>query len=185
MSEPAAIPILQTPRLRLRPFADADAPALHDAFGHADTKRLRDALPSPDVAETAARIGQSRAADAQWHAAFAVILRGDDRLVGMANYHARRPWHQRLAVGWIVAPSWRQQGIMREAITALLDHCFDSMDTHRIEAPIEPANSRSVRLAERLGFRCEGLMRDWLFVGGEPRSLSLYALLRPGWTAPD
>jgi len=25
----------------------------------------------------------------------------------------------------------------------------------------------------------EGLMRDWLFVGGEPRSMLLYALLRP------
>jgi ribosomal-protein-alanine N-acetyltransferase len=61
----------------------------------------------------------------------------------------------------------------------LLDHCFTSLDTHRIEARIEPGNHASIGLAEALGFVQEGLMRDWLFVGGEPRSMLLYALLRP------
>jgi len=39
-------------------------------------------------------------------------------------------------------------------------------------------------LAERLGFRREGLMRDCLFVDGKPRTAFLYALLRPDWENP-
>ena len=49
------------------------------------------------------------------------------------------------------------------------------------EAHIEPDNAASLRLAERLGFRREGLMRDQLFVEGKPRDALLYALLRPEW----
>ena len=47
---------------------------------------------------------------------------------------------------------------------ALLAHCFDSLDTHRVEAEIEPANARSARLAERLGFdarACSGIVSTW------------------------
>jgi RimJ/RimL family protein N-acetyltransferase len=63
----------------------------------------------------------------------------------------------------------------------LLEHCFTALDAHRIEAHIEPDNAASLRLAERLGFRREGLMRDQLFVDGKPRDALLYALLQPDW----
>ena len=171
--------VLETPNLRLRPWVETDAAALHACFGDAETMQFWDALPSRDVAETAARIRGSREVNPQWHAAFAVARRVDDQVVGMVNYHARVPPNRRLAVGWIVAPLWRRQGIMREAVSALLDHCFTSLDTHRIEARIEPGNHASIGLAEALGFVHEGLMRDWLFVDGQPRSMLLYALLRP------
>jgi RimJ/RimL family protein N-acetyltransferase len=72
---------------------------------------------------------------------------------------------------------------MREAMAALLRHCFDDLDTHRVEAEIEPENAASIRLAERLGFQREGLLRDRMFVAGEPRSVFMYALLQPAWSA--
>lgn len=171
--------MLPTPRLILRPLAETDAEALHEAFGDAATMRFWDSPPSRGIAETTARLRQSVEADAQWHAAFAVTLCETGRTVGMVNYHGRQPQHRRLAVGWITAPRWRRQGITREAVTALLGHCFGTLDSHRIEARIEPDNIPSARLAEGLGFRREGLMRDWMCVGGEPRSVYLYALLRP------
>lgn len=170
-----------THRLHLRRLTEADAPALHAAFGDPETMRFWDSPPARDVADTAARIRGSLKISPIRHAAFAVVRRADDRVVGMVNYHARTPAARRLAVGWILArPFWRQ-GIMREAMPALLDHCFATLDTHRIEARIEPGNRASARLAEALGFRPEGLMRDWMFVAGEPRSVTLHALLRPDW----
>jgi RimJ/RimL family protein N-acetyltransferase len=165
----------------MRALISADASALHEAFGDGETMRFWDSPPSRDVAETAVHVRRSCEANAQFHAAFAVTLRDDQRMIGMVNYHARLPEHRRLAVGWIVARPWQRQGFMREAMPALLDHCFGYLDTHRIEARIEPGNLASIGLAEGLGFQWEGLMRDWLFVGGQPRSVCLYALLRPVW----
>lgn len=179
MQESPVIPVLETQRLLLRPLEESDAVATHEALGDPEAMRFWDSLPSADLAETALRIRQSREASPTWHAAFAVTRREDNRMVGMVNYHARNPGNRRLAVGWIVARPWWRQGIMREAMPALLEYCFDTLATHRVEAHIEPDNIPSVRLAEVLGFTREGLMRDWLFVGGEPRSVYLYAMLRP------
>jgi [ribosomal protein S5]-alanine N-acetyltransferase len=167
--------------LTLRRLAETDAPGLHAAYGDADAMRFWDSLPSRDEAETAARIRQSADVNPQWHAAFAVLRRETGQFVGMVNYHLRQPWNRRLAIGWILARPWWRQGFAGEATGALLDHCFTTLGTHRVEAHIEPDNAASIRLAERLGFRHEGTMRDWLFVAGQPRDMLLYALLQPDW----
>ena len=181
MIEPPPVPELHTPRLTLRRIVETDAPGLHLAYGDVEAMRFWDLLPSRDEQETAASIRRSLEVDPQWHAMFAVMLRATGAFIGAVNYHFRQPWTRRPAVGWIVARPWWQQGFGAEAAGALLDHCFTALDTHRVEAQIEPGNAASRRLAERLGFQLEGLMRDWLFVNGEPRDMLLYALLRPDW----
>jgi [ribosomal protein S5]-alanine N-acetyltransferase len=72
---------------------------------------------------------------------------------------------------------------MQEGMRVLIAHCFEALGTHRIEAEIEPENLRSARLADRLGFQREGLLRDRAFVSGQPRSVWMYALFRPDWDA--
>ncbi len=179
MSETAiVIPTLETARLRLRPLAVEDAPQFHAAYGDAATMRFWDAPPSPDVAETERRIRMSTGANPAFHAAWAVCDGESGQLLGMVNYHARQPWARRLAVGWILVPAAQGRGVMAEAMGALVGHCFEALDTHRIEAEIEPDNHRSARLAERLGFQREGLLRDRLYVGGQYKSAAMWSLLR-------
>jgi [ribosomal protein S5]-alanine N-acetyltransferase len=175
------VPDLETPHLRLRHWSEDDATPLHAAFGDAETMRFWDSPPTRDLAATAASIRDSRSADPRFHAALSIVRKAGSEVVGMVNYHARQPLNRRLAVGWILVPAWQRRGIMREAMPAFLNHCFDHLQTHRIEARIEPENTASARLAECLGFTPEGLMRDWMFVGDEPRSVRLYALLRADW----
>jgi [ribosomal protein S5]-alanine N-acetyltransferase len=67
---------------------------------------------------------------------------------------------------------------MQEAVGAVLNHCFTTLDIHRVEAEIEVENIRSARLAQRLGFQHEGLLRDRLFVANQPRTVQMYGLLR-------
>lgn len=175
---------LDTERLRLRALTMADAPGLHLAYADAQAMRFWDSLPSRDLADTEARISRSLSWGSEWQAAWAVLGRADGQFIGMVNYHARQAWNRRLAVGWILVPGCERRGYMQEATHALLAHCFDTLDTHRIEAEIEPANDRSARLAHRLGFQREGLLRDRLTVAGEPRSCWMYSLLRPEWKRP-
>jgi RimJ/RimL family protein N-acetyltransferase len=178
----ASVPDLATNRLRLRPLTLQDAPAAHQAFGDPTTMTFWDAPHSIDVAETERRIRQWHIGDPASRTAWAVLTRTDDRFIGMVNYYARLPMFRRLAVGWILLPGFQGQGYMQEAAGALLAHCFGQLDTHRIEAEIHQGNTRSARLAERLGFQREALLQDRLFVAGRPRSTYMYALLRPAWT---
>ena len=71
-----------------------------------------------------------------------------------------------------------RQSIATEAVSAMLDHCFGELGLHRVQAFIQPDNGASRALADKLGFRCEGLLRDNLRVGDTWRDEMLYALLR-------
>jgi ribosomal-protein-alanine N-acetyltransferase len=181
MTEPVTpVPDLETERLKLRRLRIEDAPAAHQAYGDAEAMRYWDALPSVDLAETERRLQRSLSGDPQWHATWAILTQTNDQFIGMVNYHARQSWNHRLALGWILVPRFQGQGYMQEAVGAVLSHCFTAFDAHRIEAEIEPDNARSTRLAERLGFQREGLLRDRLFVGDQPRSMQMYGLIRNG-----
>src|SRR5262245_232799 len=111
---------------------------------------------------------------------WAVQMR-DGRFAGAINYHAHNPQARRLAVGWIVVPSLWRKAVMAEAAPLVLGHCFAQLNAHRIEARIEPENAASRRLAARLGFVEEGVLRDWIRVGDEFRSVIMYRLLAPEW----
>lgn len=172
---------LYTHKLLLRLWREEDAAALQAAFGDPATMRFWDTPPLRSTAELAARIRQSVAMDRRWHTAYAVVRRADERIVGMVNYHERRPAHARLALGWLLLPEFRGQGLAREAAGALIGHCLTALDANRIEARIEPGNMPSLALAQRLGFRREALLREWMRVAGQPRDIVLLTLLKKEW----
>ena len=170
-------PTFITARLKLRPLEPRDAKALHACYGDPAAMRFWDAAPSRDVAQTKARIGRNT----QRYASWAILSMDGKRFLGMVNYHNRRPPHRRLEVGYILARRHWRKGIMQEAMTAFLDYCFGALGSHRVEAQIDPGNAASRCLAEKLGFRAEGLMRDRFCVEGEYRSEVMYALLSDEW----
>ena len=49
---------------------------------------------------------------------------------------------------------------MTEALAAILDYGFDVMGLNRVQVLAMPGNARSLRLAERLGFVREGVLRE-------------------------
>jgi ribosomal-protein-alanine N-acetyltransferase len=71
------------------------------------------------------------------------------------------------------------QGLMFEALRAVIDHTWRELGLHRIAANYMPSNERSGRLLRRLGFVIEGYARDYLFLNGAWRDHILTALIRP------
>jgi [ribosomal protein S5]-alanine N-acetyltransferase len=177
---PASVPTLITERLALRPIVVDDAPGLHAAFGDPAAMRYWDFAPTADVAATAAYIARWVDADPDWHGVWALVTR-TGAFAGMINYHHRETWNRRLELGWILAPACWRRGYMTEAATAVIRQCFQRMDVHRIETTIQPENLSSRRLAARLGFREEGLLRDRALVEGRFRSLLMCGLLKSEW----
>jgi ribosomal-protein-alanine N-acetyltransferase len=68
------------------------------------------------------------------------------------------------------------KGLMREGLGLVLRHAFDTVGLHRVEANVQPENTRSIALVERLGFRREGYSPRYLRIGGEWRDHVRYAI---------
>lgn len=86
-------------------------------------------------------------------------------------------------IGWILLPSAQGHGYAVEAASLLLDFCFDQLDLHRVYAELDPRNTASVSLCERLGMRHEGHFVEDMFFKGEWADTGRYAILAREWTA--
>ena len=113
-----------------------------------------------------------------YYRVWAVADAATDRCLGLVNYHDGHIRSQRVTIGYMINPAHHRQGIATEAVSALLDFCFGELRLHRVQAFIHPDNTASRTLVEKLGFRCEGLLRDNLRVGDIRRNDTLYALLK-------
>lgn len=177
-----AYPALSTERLLLQPLQESHAEGLHPAFADPEVMHYWDLPVSRSLDETRRRVRFSMSFSPDWHRAWVVSSRGGATVMGLVNYHHRESWNARLEIGYLLGRAHQGRGYMGEAVARLLAHCFDDLGTHRIEVTIEPTNRPSIRVAERLGFQREsGLLRDRLMIGGEPRSVVMYALLKPDW----
>ena len=75
----------------------------------------------------------------------------------------------------------RQKGDMADALTALLDYAFRELGLHRIEAGILDFNIRSLKLAHKMGFQDEGVMRQKVFKNNAYHDEIILGLLKEEW----
>jgi [ribosomal protein S5]-alanine N-acetyltransferase len=174
---PIAHPILATPRLRLRQFRLDDIDAMHACFGHAVAMRFWHHPAHTRRTQTEQVVRRCITSIPSKGRAWAVADAGNDLCLGMVDYHNANVRHRSADIGYIIHPSHHRRGIATEAVGALLDFCFATLGLHRLTAFIEPDNTASRTLVERLGFRREGLLRETIFLEGAWRSHLVYALL--------
>lgn len=105
---------------------------------------------------------------------------GDGSLVGAFNLNnVTRGVFQNADAGWWVGVDHLRRGYAVEAVRALLSLAFaprrpelaldgvgSGLGLHRVQCGIIPANAASLAVAERVGFRREGLARRYLKING-------------------
>lgn len=83
------------------------------------------------------------------------------------------------SIGYWVDGRCAGRGIAPMAVAMATDHCFRVLQLHRVEINIRPGNAASLRIVEKLGFREEGLRRDYLHIAGAWADHRSFALTAP------
>jgi [ribosomal protein S5]-alanine N-acetyltransferase len=105
------------------------------------------------------------------------IITWDDELVGQLTVNnVVRGALRSAQIGYWVDEGHANRGITTTAVAMATDHCFGPVGLHRVEVDIRPENVRSRRVAEKLGFREEGLYVRYLDIDGGWRDHVSYAL---------
>jgi ribosomal-protein-alanine N-acetyltransferase len=175
-------PTLTTERLLLRRLTLADAPAL---FTMRADPQVMQYIPRPlaqTVAETAQYIEVvNESARENERLTWGMALRDDPaQVIGTIGFVSFKPEHFRAEVGYLLHTGWQGQGLMREALAAVVAFGFQQLGLHSIEAVLDPANAASARLLERCGFVREGLFRENEYYNGKFLDSAYYSLLTAG-----
>ena len=156
-------PVLNTPRLTLRPFNSDDA---QDMFVNwASDPEVTKFLAWPthasiEVSQWVCNDWGSRYGEPdyyQWAIVYdghpigsMAVVEHDDR-VGKAH------------IGYCIGRNWWRMGIVSEALKAVMDFLFDEVGYDRIEARHDPRNPNSGKVMLKCGMKYEGTLRqsDW------------------------
>lgn len=168
-----------TPRLRLRPLSLADAPGLFAIQSDGQTVEYW----GNDVMSEISQAEEMIRENIEWTAAgssicWALELRERDGLVGTCTLFRLDDQNRHAEVGYILKRQLWGRGLMSEALAAMIDHAFNSMDLHRLEADTDPRNAGSLALLRKFGFRHEGYFRERWFVHGQWLDSDMLGLLR-------
>jgi RimJ/RimL family protein N-acetyltransferase len=182
-----------TPRLELRPFKRRDLDAVVEAID-ASIGELEQWLPwanrSYGRAEANQFLRESGTAWADGRAFdFAIRQRSEpDIHIGNISVWPTSRRERAGEIGYWIRSSVTGQGIATEAAARIAAVGFSEMDLHRITLRIAVGNRASERVAEKLGFAREGLLRKEVLVRGRWMDHSLWAMLeeefrreRPRW----
>lgn len=147
--------ILQTERLQLRTFNEADIDAM--------TRINQD----PKVCEFLPAIGDRNVTAAQIHrfiehqqqhgfSLYAVELKSDPHFLGWTglltpNFSA--PFMPAVEIGWRLSSAHWNQGYATEAATAVANHAFDNLGLTELVSFTVAQNKASRRVMEKIGMR--------------------------------
>ena len=108
-----------------------------------------------------------------------LFLRKEEEFVGAVTLdNIRRGPAQAGSMGYWLGEKFTGQGLMSEAIPAVVHYAFRDLDLSRIEAACLDENVRSQKVLERSGFKYEGIAQAYLQIAGRWRTHRLYASLR-------
>jgi RimJ/RimL family protein N-acetyltransferase len=171
-----AAPTLETARLRLRQFCEADL----DAYARmtADPEVMRYVGGSPLSRDDAWRsLGYMLG---HWQirgfGLYAAEEKASGALIGRIGLYRPEGWPG-LEVGWLVERARWGEGFASEGGAACLDHAFARLGARRMISVIEPPNTASIRVAEKLGERfCERIQL-------QGKQVLVYGIERVEWEA--
>lgn len=162
-----------TPRLKLRPARIEDLEAIHAVLSHPEAMRWWSTPPHDEIEQSQDWLEGMIANTAAGAADF--IIEREGRVIGKAGC-----W-KAPDVGYILHPEAWGQGFASEALGAVVDHVFATMDIDALNADVDPNNAASIRLLERLGFTNTGEAKATWHVGGQWMDSLYYGLKRADW----
>jgi RimJ/RimL family protein N-acetyltransferase len=176
-------PEIKTDRLVLRPINTDDADALFAYRSDSIANQYQGWIPNTirdahDFIRN--RISPVFDVTGTWFQ-FVIIKREQDELIGDIGIHFLDTEKKQVEIGFTLDKRHQGKGYASEALKAVIHYLFKKSHKHRITASIDPDNSKSIRLVERLGFRKEAHFKSSVMNHGKWADDLVYAILEDEW----
>lgn len=179
--------VIETQRLVLRPFTVDDVEDIWPTVSDPEFPRFMSWEAHKTKDETREWLDQvsrvvSSNEEVQW------AIERDGKVIGTIGFHhitwrVRAFRFDRGELGYWLAPAHHRQGLMTEAVQAIVRFGFESIGFHKIVVTCFAENVASRRVIEKAAFRWVGRAEDDVWRDGKWHAHLLYELTAPEW--PD
>ncbi|MDT3843416.1 MAG: GNAT family N-acetyltransferase [Bacillota bacterium] len=154
---------IETDRILLRRFSKDDAEAMYQNW--ASDAEVTEFLTWP--AHTSAEV--SKASLEEWTAAYsrkdyyqwAIVLKSNgDEPIGSIGAGNLNDDIDMVHIGYCLGKAWWHQGIMSDALKAVIAFFFEEVGANRIESRHDPKNPHSGMVMKKCGMKYEGTLRE-------------------------
>jgi RimJ/RimL family protein N-acetyltransferase len=173
---------IECSNLYLRQIAESDAPLI-TRWKNDPVVKINALHSTAEVTLENQRADILAAAASEGDLYYLIVRRDGDKPVGYVRVNVlddsgRVAW-LRFALG-----EERGRGHGSEALRGMVD-CLFAAGFHRIECEVYEFNTASLRVLEKIGFRCEGVKRDAHFEGDQYHDVRCWGLLESDWGAVE
>jgi ribosomal-protein-alanine N-acetyltransferase len=169
-------PQLETRNLLLRSIEPADAEAIYNIFADDEVTKFYDLETFSDIEQATQLIERMRNRFQRKEAIrWGIAGKAEPTIIGTCGYTLMSSL--RGGLGYDLARAYWRQGIMTEALTAILKFGFEELGLNRVEALVMLDNTASVHLLHKLGFQEEGILREYAFFKGRFHDLRSFSIL--------
>ncbi len=179
--------VLETERLRIRRFTDADRAPFMEYRNDPEVARYQ-SWEGCSEQEAAAFVEEM--AGIPWGVPgrgfqLAVELKETGRLIGDCYLCVDERKPDEAELGFSLSRAYQGRGLAAEAVESVLEYAFHTLQLHRVVAITDCRNSASVRLLEHVGMRREAQIRQKVWFKGAWSDEYIYVLLSEEWRAPS
>lgn len=169
--------LIHTSRLLLRSFQETDLPFVFEGLSHPDVIKyygvnFKSLEETKEQMEWFKNLEETKTG--QW---WAVCSKDGSVCYGAGGINEWSQENQKAEIGFWLLPAYWGNGYMKEAMDAIVDHCFNNLNIHRIEGFVESNNANCKRGLAKLGFQHEGTMIDCEKKNGAFISLDVFAVV--------
>ncbi|HYO21273.1 MAG TPA: GNAT family protein [Flavisolibacter sp.] len=171
--------IIETARLLLRKLTPETYDFVFRNYTEEELKTFFGCQKEDDMVEERKKFEQGLSMYRKSLLVFQLIDKTSGTVIGWCGYHTWYMLHYRAEVGYVLTDETkRRQGLMKEALFAVIRYGFEQMGLKRIEALTAPENAVSIRLLSDAGFVFEGKLREHYLVGESMEDSLIFSLLQ-------
>ncbi len=112
--------------------------------------------------------------------AYAIVHGG--KLAGTIGMHRFGARNRAVELGYWLSSELQGKGIMTRCVLKMTEMAFEHLGVNQVNISADVANDRSRAVAERAGFRFDGITRQWLMnAAGDLADMARYSMLRSEW----
>ena len=172
-------PAIETDRLIMREIVLNDAQALFNIFSSEKVMKYYGMFPLEEIEQAERLIMTFREGfDNEKTIRWAITLKDTGEFIGTCGFHNMQIRSFRAEIGYEISEVHWNNGYVTEAIRAMLEFGFAVMGLNRIEALVYPENVGSHKALEKLGFKEEGLLREYAYFRERFQDLVMHSVLR-------